>query len=115
MPSIGEALQGRAAGVQVLSSGIPGSNVTFRIRGVGTINNSDPLLVIDGVPTDVPLNTLSQNDIANIEILKDASAAAIYGSRGANGVIIITTKKGLLRKISLEFKCLRVTKSKQYC
>ena len=104
VPSIGEALQGRAAGVQVLSSGIPGSNVTFRIRGVGTINNSDPLLVIDGVPTDVPLNTLSQNDIANIEILKDASAAAIYGSRGANGVIIITTKKGSSAKNNLEFQ-----------
>lgn len=104
VPSIGEALQGRAAGVQVLSSGIPGSNVTFRIRGVGTINNSDPLLVIDGVPTDVPLNTLSQNDIANIEILKDASAAAIYGSRGANGVIIITTKKGSSAKNKLEFQ-----------
>ncbi|MEO8568132.1 MAG: TonB-dependent receptor [Ginsengibacter sp.] len=104
VPSIGEALQGRAAGVQVLSSGIPGSNVTFRIRGVGTINNSDPLLVIDGVPTDVPLNTLSQNDIANIEILKDASAAAIYGSRGANGVIIITTKRGSAAKNNLEFQ-----------
>ncbi|MEO8110097.1 MAG: TonB-dependent receptor [Ginsengibacter sp.] len=104
VPSIGEALQGRAAGVQVLSSGIPGSNVTFRIRGVGTINNSDPLLVIDGVPTDVPLNTLSQNDIANVEILKDASAAAIYGSRGANGVIIITTKRGSSAKNNLEFQ-----------
>ena len=104
VPSIGEALQGRAAGVQVLTSGAPGSNVTFRIRGVGTINNSDPLLVIDGVPTDVPLNTLSQNDIANIEILKDASAAAIYGSRGANGVIIITTKKGTSAKNDLEFQ-----------
>jgi len=104
VPNIGEALQGRAAGVQVLSSGIPGSNVTFRIRGVGTINNSDPLLVIDGIPSDAPLNTLSQNDIANIEILKDASAAAIYGSRGANGVIIITTKKGTSAKNNLEFQ-----------
>ncbi len=104
VPSIGEALQGRAAGVQVLSSGAPGSNVTFRIRGVGTINNSDPLLVIDGVPTDVPLNTLNQNDIANIEILKDASSAAIYGSRGANGVIIITTKRGSSARNNLEFQ-----------
>ena len=104
VPSIGEGLQGRAAGVQVLTSGAPGSNVTFRIRGVGTINNSDPLLVIDGVPTDVPLNTLNQNDIENIEFLKDASAAAIYGSRGANGVIIITTKKGTLAENTLEFQ-----------
>jgi TonB-linked SusC/RagA family outer membrane protein len=104
VPSIGEGLQGRAAGVQVLTSGAPGSNVTFRIRGVGTINNSDPLLVVDGVPTDVPLNTFSQDDISNIEILKDASAAAIYGSRGANGVIIITTKKGTSAKNVLEFQ-----------
>ena len=104
VPSIGEALQGRAAGVQVLSSGSPGSNVTFRIRGTGTINNSDPLLVIDGVPTDIPLNTLSPDDIANIEILKDASASAIYGARGANGAILITTKKGSAGKNNLEFK-----------
>lgn len=104
VPSIGEALQGRAAGVQVLTSGSPGSNVTFRIRGIGTINNSDPLLVIDGVPTDVPLNTLSPDDIASIEVLKDASAAAIYGSRGANGVVLITTKRGSSQKNSLEFK-----------
>jgi TonB-linked SusC/RagA family outer membrane protein len=104
VPSIGEALQGRAAGVQVLTSGAPGSNVTFRIRGTGTINNSDPLLVIDGVPTDVPLNTLNPDDIANIEILKDASSAAIYGSRGANGVVIITTKRGSSGKNNLEFK-----------
>lgn len=101
---IGQALQGRAAGVQVLTSGSPGSNVTFRIRGIGTINNSDPLLVIDGVPTDIPLNTLSPDDIASIEVLKDASAAAIYGSRGANGVVLITTKKGSSQRNNLEFK-----------
>lgn len=104
VPSIGEALQGRSAGVQVLTSGVPGSNVTFRIRGTGTINNSDPLLVIDGVPTDIPLNTLSPDDIASIEILKDASSAAIYGSRGANGVVIITTKRGIAGSNKLEFK-----------
>ena len=102
--NIGEALQGRSSGVQVVSSGAPGSNVTFRIRGTGTINNSDPLLVIDGVPTDIPLNTLSPDDIASIEILKDASASAIYGSRGANGVVIITTKRGISGKSALEFK-----------
>lgn len=101
---IGQAMQGRASGVQVLTSGAPGSNVTFRIRGTGTINNSDPLLVIDGIPTDVPLNTLSPDDIASIEVLKDASAAAIYGSRGANGVILITTKRGSSQKNNLEFK-----------
>ncbi|MDP1763954.1 MAG: TonB-dependent receptor [Sediminibacterium sp.] len=102
--NVGEALQGRASGVQVLSSGSPGSNVTIRIRGVGTINNSDPLLVIDGVPTDIPLNTFNPDDIASLEILKDASASAIYGSRGANGVVLITTKKGTNGQNRLEFK-----------
>lgn len=100
----GDAIQGRAAGVQILSSGAPGSNATIRVRGTGTINNSDPLLVIDGVPTDVPLNTISPDDIASIEILKDASASAIYGSRGANGVVLISTKRGVSGKSSLEFK-----------
>ncbi|WP_447415072.1 TonB-dependent receptor plug domain-containing protein, partial [Clostridium perfringens] len=83
VPNVGEALQGRASGVQIVSSGAPGSNVTIRVRGVGTINNADPLLVVDGVPTDIPLNAISPDDIAAIEVLKDASAAAIYGSRGA--------------------------------
>ncbi|QEC42837.1 SusC/RagA family TonB-linked outer membrane protein [Pseudobacter ginsenosidimutans] len=100
----GDAIQGRAAGVQIVSSGSPGSNATIRIRGIGTINNSDPLLVIDGVPTDVPLNTISPDDIASIEILKDASAAAIYGSRGANGVVLISTKRGVSGKGALDFK-----------
>ncbi|GAO45455.1 SusC/RagA family TonB-linked outer membrane protein [Flavihumibacter petaseus] len=100
----GEAMQGRAAGVQVISSGAPGSNVAFRIRGIGTINNSEPLLVIDGIPSDAPLNTISPDDIASIEVLKDASAAAIYGSRGANGVVIITTKRGNSEGSHLELK-----------
>lgn len=103
VPNIGEALQGRATGIQIVSSGSPGSNVTIRIRGVGTINNSNPLIVIDGVPTDIPLNAISQNDIASIDFLKDASATAIYGSRGANGVVVITTKKGSSNKNHLEF------------
>lgn len=106
VPNVGEALQGRAAGVQILSSGSPGSNVTIRVRGVGTINNSNPLLVIDGIPTDIPLNTISQDDIASIEVLKDASASAIYGARGANGVVLITTKKGSSGKNHLELKAL---------
>lgn len=92
--NIGEALQGRAAGVQIINSGAPGSNVSIRVRGLGSINNSDPLLVIDGVPTDMPLNAINQNDVETIDILKDASATAIYGSRGANGVVLISTKKG---------------------
>src|SRR5690606_38357712 len=92
--NIGEALQGQASGVQVVNSGAPGSNVSIQIRGLGSINNSAPLLVIDGVPTDLALNALNPNDVETIDILKDASATAIYGSRGANGVVLITTKKG---------------------
>lgn len=95
VPDIGQAIEGRAAGVQAVTSGAPGSNVTIRVRGTGTINNADPLLVIDGVPTDVPLNTINPDDIASFDVLKDASASAIYGSRGANGVVLITTKKGI--------------------
>ena len=93
-PSLGAALEGRAAGLQVTGSGAPGSNVSLNIRGVGSINNSEPLIVIDGVPTDVPLNMINMDDVASVDVLKDASAAAIYGSRGAYGVVIITTKKG---------------------
>ena len=94
VPSISDAMQGRAAGVQVISSGVPGSDASFRIRGVGTINNSDPLVVIDGFPIDGGLNQLNMNDVESIQVLKDASATAIYGARGANGVVIITTKHG---------------------
>lgn len=92
--NIGEALQGRASGVQIVNSGSPGSNVSIQIRGLGSINNSAPLLVIDGIPTDLPLNALNPTDVESIDILKDASATAIYGSRGANGVVLISTKKG---------------------
>ena len=99
----GQAMEGKAAGVQVVSAGPPGSNVTFRIRGTGTINDADPLVVVDGVPTDAPLNNINQDDIATIDILKDASASAIYGSRGANGVILITTKRGKNGKGQLSF------------
>ena len=88
------ALQGRASGVDIVrSDGAPGSIPTIRIRGTGTINNSDPLVVIDGVPSG-NLNDVNPNDIASIDILKDASASAIYGTRAANGVLLITTKKG---------------------
>ena len=94
VPDIGQALQGRAAGVQVVNSGGLGDNVVMRIRGMGTINAADPLVVIDGVPTDLSLNAINQNDIESVDVLKDASATAIYGSRGANGVVMVTTKKG---------------------
>lgn len=89
-----QALQGRAAGVTVTSaSGVPGSPVMVRIRGIGTVNNNDPLYVVDGVPVS-GMNYLNPADIESMEILKDASATAIYGSRAANGVVLITTRKG---------------------
>lgn len=89
-----QALQGRTAGVQVAqASGSPGSPLTVRVRGVGTINNSDPLYIVDGIPVD-GLDFLNPNDIETINVLKDAASSAIYGSRGANGVVLITTKGG---------------------
>lgn len=87
-------LQGKMPGVNItLDSGSPGAESTVRIRGIGTINNSDPIYVVDGFQIQ-DINYLSINDIETVEVLKDASATAIYGSRGANGVILITTKKG---------------------
>lgn len=94
MPSVGQALQGKVAGVQIIDSGSPGSNVNIKIRGLGSINNCDPLVVIDGVPTDLGINAINPADIERIDVLKDASATAIYGSRGANGVVMVTTKRG---------------------
>ena len=91
---VDQALQGRISGVTVNSnSGQPGADATVRIRGIGTLNGSNPIYVVDGVITD-NINFLSSSDIVSLEVLKDASATAIYGSRGANGVILITTKKG---------------------
>lgn len=92
--NIGQALQGKVAGLQVIDAGKPGDNVSMKIRGLGSINDCDPLVVIDGVPTDLGLNNLNMADIERLDVLKDASATAIYGSRGANGVVMITTKKG---------------------
>jgi TonB-dependent starch-binding outer membrane protein SusC len=91
--NVSQALQGRAAGVTVVNNGAPGSAPLIRIRGVGTVNNANPLFVIDGFPTS-DLNSFNPKDIESVEVLKDASAAAIYGSRAANGVILITTKRG---------------------
>jgi TonB-linked SusC/RagA family outer membrane protein len=94
--NINEALQGKAAGVHIVTnSGAPGSGLTVRIRGIGTTTNSDPLYVVDGIQmTPDEMNFLDPQDIENFSILKDASATAIYGSKGANGVILIETKKG---------------------
>lgn len=89
-----QALQGRAAGIQVAqNSGAPGSGLNVRIRGIGTVNNSDPLYVVDGIPVE-GMDFLNPSDIETISVLKDAASAAIYGSRAANGVVLITTKKG---------------------
>jgi TonB-linked SusC/RagA family outer membrane protein len=89
-----QGLQGKAAGVQITStSGAPGALASIRIRGVGTFNNASPIFVVDGVITD-DISFLNTADIASMEVLKDASATAIYGSRGANGVILVTTKLG---------------------
>jgi TonB-dependent starch-binding outer membrane protein SusC len=122
LTSLDRALQGRTAGVQVMSNtGQPGGGVTIRIRGVGTVNNNDPLYVIDGVPVfedattnstnlrdnaqlQNPLATLNPNDIESIDILKDASATAIYGSRANNGVVVITTKSGKDGKLRTNYE-----------
>lgn len=89
-----EMLEGRIAGVDVISNNEPGANTAVRIRGFSTIRNNDPLYIIDGVPTTDGINLINPNDIESMQVLKDASSASIYGSRAANGVIIITTKKG---------------------
>ena len=90
---VSQQLQGRVAGVTVTNDATPGGSATVRIRGFGTIGNNDPLYIIDGVPTQ-NLGTINPNDIETFQVLKDASASSIYGSRAANGVVIITTKKG---------------------
>ncbi|ULT24653.1 TonB-dependent receptor plug domain-containing protein [Sphingobacterium sp. E70] len=87
-----DALQGAVTGVQIVSSGAPGSTPSVRVRGVGSFNNESPLYVVDGMFMD-NIDFLNPNDIADISILKDASGAAIYGVRAANGVILVTTKK----------------------
>lgn len=93
--ALDQALQGRSSGVQVTNNdGAPGSGVTVLIRGVGSLGSNDPLYVVDGYPITGGLNNINPNDIASMDILKDASATAIYGVRASNGVVIITTKKG---------------------
>ena len=89
-----KALQGRVPGMNIQADGNPSGAATVRIRGIGTLNDNDPLYIIDGVPTKAGMHELNGNDIESIQVLKDAASASIYGSRAANGVIIITTKKG---------------------
>ncbi len=98
-----KALQGRVAGMNITADGNPSGAATVHIRGIGTLNNNDPLYIIDGVPTKGGMHELNSNDIESIQVLKDASSASIYGSRAANGVIIITTKKGSQGKTRVNF------------
>lgn len=92
-PSVVSRLQGQVSGVTITSANRPGGDATIRIRGLGTINDPNPLYIIDGVPAS-PGNNISPGDVESISVLKDASSTAIYGARGANGVVIITTKRG---------------------
>lgn len=97
-----EALQGKIAGVSITKiGGTPGAGMDVKIRGIGTVGNNQPLYIIDGIPGDI--NFISGTDIASIEVLKDGAAAAIYGSRAANGVVLVTTKKGKKGKTTVEF------------
>ena len=98
-----KALQGRVPGMNIAADGSPSGAATVRIRGIGTLNNNDPLYIIDGVPTKAGMHELNGNDIESIQVLKDAASASIYGSRAANGVIIITTKKGKEGKVRVDF------------
>ncbi|MFH6993851.1 SusC/RagA family TonB-linked outer membrane protein [Flavobacterium sp. FlaQc-48] len=102
--NVAESLQGKVAGVQVTGQGGPGAQPRVLIRGISTVNlTTDPLYVIDGIPMGTSINFLSNNEIESMEVLKDASASAIYGSRASNGVILITTKKGKAGKTRFNF------------
>ena len=100
-----DALKGMAAGVQVTSaSGQPGAKSLIRIRGIGTINDSEPLYIIDGMPTNQDgMESVNPEDIESMEVLKDAASGAIYGARAANGVILVTTKKGKIGKAQINY------------
>lgn len=102
--SAGTALQGKAAGVQVIQpSGMPGSAISIRVRGATSVQASnEPLYVVDGIPTD-DISNIAADDIASLQVLKDASSSAIYGARAANGVVLITTKRGDAGKVELKF------------
>ena len=110
-----QALQGRAAGVQVINNDAsPGGNTSVLIRGVGSLasGGNTPLYVIDGYPTTSGINNINPNDIASIDVLKDASATAVYGIRAANGVVIITTKKGLKGKTTVSYDMYETVQSR---
>jgi TonB-linked SusC/RagA family outer membrane protein len=92
--NVAEMLEGRLPGVQIMSDNSPGGGTSIRVRGFSTINNNDPLVIIDGVPASNGLNGINPSDIESLQVLKDAASSSIYGSRAANGVVVITTKKG---------------------
>lgn len=98
--SIINSMQGRLPGVQVTTNAAPGGGGTIRVRGMSTVNSNDPLYVVDGVPTD-NITSINPNDIESLQVLKDAASASIYGSRAANGVIIVTTKHGKSGKLTV--------------
>ena len=101
---VDNALKGLAAGVQVTASnGQPGSAAQIRVRGVGTVNNSDPLYIVDGMPIGGGIDYLNPNDILSIEVLKDAASGAVYGARAANGVVLVTTKNGSQGKVKVNY------------
>lgn len=113
--SLDQSLQGRAAGVQIVNNDAsPGGNASVLVRGIGSLasGGNAPLYVIDGYPTTEGINNINPNDIATIDVLKDASASAVYGVRAANGVVIITTKKGLKDKIQVSFDTYMAFQSK---
>jgi TonB-linked SusC/RagA family outer membrane protein len=103
VPGIGQALQGLATGVHVTTSGRPGSDADILIRGIGSFNNSSPLYVIDGMILEGSQRQFNMNDVESVQVLKDASATALYGARGANGVILITTKQGSEGQMQIRF------------
>ncbi|MBS1599079.1 MAG: TonB-dependent receptor [Bacteroidetes bacterium] len=113
--SLEQSMQGRAAGVQIINNDAsPGGNVSVLIRGIGSLasGGNQPLYVIDGYPTTGGINNINPNDIASMDVLKDASATAIYGIRAANGVVIITTKKGLRNRVQVSFDMYESMQSK---
>ena len=101
---VDNALKGLAAGVQVTTqNGQPGTGSVIRVRGTGTINTADPLYIVDGMPINGGIDNINPADIASIEVLKDAASAAVYGSRAANGVVLVTTKQGAIGKVKVSY------------
>lgn len=104
--NVSQALAGEAAGVRVINTtGQPGTSAKIRVRGFGSVNgNRDPLYILDGMPYEGNISVINPDDIATMTILKDATATSIYGARGANGVVVINTKKGRANRSSIQFE-----------